>query len=250
MNNLRQAFPEKTEKERIKIARKFYFNFTDTFIETIKMISVSDSYVQKRVKGNWDVMNKYYESGRSVQLFLGHNFNWEWANLTAPQKVKYLFLVVYMPINSKIMDRLFYKLRSRSGSTLLPATKMREAFLPYRDLQYILTLVADQNPGNPAKAWWFDFLGKPAPFVKGPEKGAKAKNTVVVFAFIHKIRRGHYEIVFSVADEDPGALPEKALTQKFVRYLEDVIRQYPDMWLWSHRRWKHEWIPEYGEIIK
>lgn len=250
MDNLRQAFPEKTEKERIKIARKFYRNFTDTFIETIKMISASDSYIEKRVHGNWEVLNQYYESGRSLQIHLGHNFNWEWANLTAPKKVKYLFLVVYMPISSKIMDRLFYKLRSRSGSKLLSATKMREAFMPYRDLQYILTLAADQNPGNPSKAWWFDFLGRPAPFVKGPEKGARAKNTVVVFAFIHKPRRGYYEIVFSLAEENPVSLLEKELTKRFVRYLEDVIRQYPDMWLWSHRRWKHEWKPEYGEMVK
>lgn len=249
-NNLRQAFPGKSEKERNKIARKFYRNFTDTFIETIKMISTSDSFFQKKVKGNWEVLNQYYESGRSIQICLGHNFNWEWANLVAPKEVKYNFLVVYMPLSSKIMDRLFYKLRSRSGSILLPATKMRQSFLPYRDQQYILTLAADQRPGDPAKAWWFDFLGKPAPFVQGPEKGAKAKNTITVFAFIHKLRRGRYEIVFSVAEENPITLPEGGLTKKFVQYLEEVIQQYPDMWLWSHNRWKYDWKPEYGKIIQ
>jgi len=44
-------------------------------------------------------------------------------------------------------------------------------------------------------------------------------------------------------------MTEEKLTQKFAVYLEDVIKQYPDMWLWSHRRWKHEWKPEYGKII-
>lgn len=249
-DNLRQAFPDKTEKERIQIAKKFYKNFTDTFIETIKMISSSDSFIQRRVKGNWEVLDQFYESGRSIQICLGHNFNWEWANLVAPKEVKYLFLVVYMPLSSKIMDRLFYKLRSRSGSILLSATKMRQSILPYRDQQYILTLAADQRPGDPAKAWWFDFLGKPAPFVQGPEKGARTKNTIVVFAFIHKLQRGYYEIVFSVAEENPVSQPAGELTKKFVHYLEEVIRKYPDMWLWSHNRWKYDWKPEYGKIIQ
>lgn len=247
--NLRHAFPEKTVKERNRIARKFYRNFTDTFIETIKMISVSDSYIQKRFKGNWEVLNQYYDSGRSIQICLGHNFNWEWANTVVAQKVKYLFLAVYMPLSSKIMDRLFQKLRSRTGTVLLPATKMREAFLPYRDQQYILGLAADQSPGNPSNAWWFDFLGRPAGFVKGPEKGARTKNTIVVFAFIHKQKRGHYEFVFSVAEDKPLLLAETELTKRFVCYLENVIREYPDMWLWSHRRWKYSWKPEYGEVL-
>jgi KDO2-lipid IV(A) lauroyltransferase len=74
-------------------------------------------------------------------------------------------------------------------------------------------------------------------------------NAAVVFAFIHKIRRGYYQAVFTVAEEDPLASTEQEITGKFVRYLEDVIRTYPDMWLWSHRRWKWEWKKEYGEVM-
>lgn len=250
MNNLLQAFPEKTEKERKKIAKKFYHNLTDTFIETIKIISASEKFVLKRFSGNWEMVNQYQSSGRSIQIHLGHNFNWEWANIAGSEMLHFPFLVVYMPIGSKIFDRLFYKIRSRNKTILLAATKMRKEFLPYRKKRHLLILAADQNPGNPATSWWFPFLGKNAPFVKGPEKGAKANNSVVVFAFIHKSRRGHYEIVFSVAEENPASLPEGELTKKFVRYLEDVIRQYPDMWLWSHRRWKWDWKEEYGLIAQ
>ena len=71
-----------------------------------------------------------------------------------------------------------------------------------------------------------------------------------MFAFIHKPRRGSYEAVFKLATNDPASLTEQELTGKFVVYLEEGIRQYPDMWLWSHRRWKWEWKSEYGEIIK
>ena len=126
---------------------------------------------------------------------------------------------------------------------------MKEDFMPYRNMQYILGLAADQNPGEPASAWWLRFFGRPTPFVKGPAKNAILNNTAVVFGFIHKIKRGYYELVFSVAEKESANLTEKGLTLKFARYLEEVIRNYPDMWLWSHRRWKHSWKEEYGSVL-
>lgn len=249
LKNLLIAFPEKTEEERKQIARQFYHNLIDTFIESIKMITVSQRFLEKRFTGNWEVVNALQSSGRPVQVHLGHNFNWEWGNAVAAKKLLLPFLVVYMPISNKIFDRLFRKLRSRTGTRLLRATHMAEDFLPYRKSQYILGLAADQNPGHPAKAWWFQFFTKPAPFVKGPAKNAVVNNTEVVFAFIQKPKRGYYEVVFTPAGNSGGGWSEKELTQKFVRYLEVVIRKNPDMWLWTHRRWRHEWKPEYGEII-
>ena len=248
MNNLLIAFPEKTTKERIVIAKKFYHNLIDMFFETIKMISASDKFISKRVTANWEVVNAIYPGGKSVQVHLGHNFNWEWGNTVLVKKTPFKLLAVYMPIVNKVFERLFYKLRTRNGAIFLRATNMKEEFFPYRNTMYLLGLIADQNPGHPGNAWWFNFFGRPTPFLKGPAKAAIANNTAVVFAFIHKPRRGYYEAVFSLAEEDPATLTEEELTKKFVRYLEDVIRQYPDMWLWSHRRWKWEWKPEYGEI--
>lgn len=249
INNLLIAFPHKTEKERIAIAKKFYRNLIDMFIETIKMISVSDKFLAKRIKGNWEVVKNIYPTGRSVQVHLGHNFNWEWGNAVFVNETPFKLLAVYMPIANKIFERLFYKLRTRNGAIFLRATNMKEEFLTHQDTQYLLGLIADQNPGNPANAWWIHFFGRPTPFLKGPAKAAIANNTAVVFAFIHKPRRGYYEAVFTLVVENPASLTQEELTKKFVLYLEDVIKQYPESWLWSHRRWKWEWKPEYGEII-
>jgi len=247
MNNLLIAFPEKTEKERKAIAKKFYHNLIDMFVETIKMITVSDAFLEKRVTGNLGMIDKFYPSGKRVQVHVGHNFNWEWGNMVLAKLTIYKSLAVYMPLSSKIMERFFYKLRTRKGAIFLKATQMKQDFQPHANSQYLLALVADQNPGHPGNAWWVDFFGRPTPFVKGPAKAAIANNTVVIFAFIHKPRRGYYDVVLSLAAEDPRAFTEQELTKKFANYLEGVIRQYPDMWLWSHRRWKHEWKPEFAE---
>jgi len=240
MNNLKIAFPEKNESERKVIAKKFYKNLIDMFIESIKMVSASDKFIAKRFTGNWDVVNAIYPTGKSVQIHLGHNFNWEWGNNVFVTRTPYKFLAVYMPFANKIFEKLFYKLRTRSGAIFLSAVTMKESFLPYRSEQYLLGLIADQNPGHPGNAWWFNFFGRPTPFLKGPAKGAIANDTAVVFAFIHKPKRGYYEAVFSVAETNPTASTEQELTRKFVLYLENTIKQNPDMWLWSHRRWKHE----------
>ncbi len=250
MNNLKIAFPQKTEKERKRIAKKFYHNLVDTFIETIKMVSASREFILKRFTANWDLVNQYKSSGKNLQLHAGHNFNWEWGNAAGAVRLDFPFLVVYMPIANKVLNRLFIQLRSRHGSILLRATNMAEDFVPYRNIQYLLGLAADQNPGHPASAWWFNFFGKPTPFIKGPARGAANNRTVVIFGFIHKPKRGFYEALFSVAEENPQESTQQELTRKFVRYLEEVIRQYPDMWLWSHRRWKWEWKPEYGDPIE
>ena len=250
MNNLLIAFPEKTEKERKGIAKKFYHNLIDMFIETIKMLSISEKKLEKRFTANWDLVNNIYPTGKSVQFHVGHNFNWEWGNMVLTKNTVYKLLAVYMPFTSKITERLFYKLRTRNGAVFLRATYMKEDFLPYKDTQYVLGLVADQNPGHPGNAWWFNFFGKPTPFLKGPAKAAIANKTAVIFAFVHKPRRGYYEAIFTLGTEDAGTFTEQELTGKFVKYLEEVIRKYPDMWLWSHRRWKYEWKPEYGDIIE
>ncbi len=250
MKNLNIAFPDKTDKEKRAIAKKFYHNLVDTFIETIKLLSSSPAYIGKHFQGNWDEVNKHFASGRNVQVHLGHNFNWEWGNNMLGKEMVYKILMVYMPLANKAMDRLFLKIRSKTGVILLPATNMNKHFIPYRKTQYCMVLVADQNPGFATGATWVNFFSHPTPFLKGPARTAISNNNIVVFANIHKIKRGRYETSFTTIYENPATkIAPEELTVKFVRYLENVIRQYPDMWLWSHRRFKWEWNEEYGEVL-
>ena len=245
MDNLGHAFPEKTVAERTRIAKKFYRNFIDSFVEVIKLISASDSWVSRRFTMDVAVLDELYATGKACQMHLGHTFNWEWGQLALTPLTKYKILVVYMPISSKTMEKLFYRIRTRSGNVFLPASKMRESMADYLPTQYLLGLVADQAPGNMQTSYWIDFMGRPAPFASGPERGARQGQMPVVFASIDKPRRGYYHATVKLACQDAAALPEGELTWRYVRWLESVIRNRPDMWLWSHRRWKHAWKEEY-----
>jgi len=246
MANLQRAFPEKTEAQRIRIAKKFYHNFIDSFIEVVKLLSASQRFLKKRFTMDASVLQELHATGSSCQVHLGHTFNWEWGQLVLSGLTDYHILVVYQPISNKFFEKLFYRLRTRTGNAFLPASNMREAIQPYLQSQYLLALVADQNPGNVANAFWLDFFGGPTPFVSGPEKGARSSGLPVVFAYIEKPRRGYYHATLTLGSRDTASLPEGELTLNYVRFLEDVIRRNPDMWLWSHRRWKHKWKNEYA----
>lgn len=249
-SNLRQAFPDKTEEERKKVAKKFYRNFTDNFIEFIKLISASNAYILKHFYGDHSLPQTLFNEGKRCQILLAHNFNWEWACVATALRVKHVFIVVYMPIGSKIIDKIFIKIRSKTGGVMLPATNMRNAIIPYRNSIYMLVLVADQNPGNPANAYWLNFMNKPAPFVKAPESGARRGNVPVLFCKLIKERRGYYRIIFEMLEENPARLKPGELTKKYVDELEKFISEYPEDWLWSHRRWKWNWKEEYGKILE
>ncbi len=247
MKNLSIAFPEKTEQEKKAIIKKFYRNFTDTFLESFKLLSMKESSLRKRIQFDPAIFNELFATGKSCQVHLGHNFNWEWVNVRVTRELAYPFLVVYMPIGNKLIDRLFKYFREKTGSVLLPATDMKNAMIPYRNKQYMLALVADQNPGDPARGYWVKFFDRWTPFVTGPEKNARLHDIPVVFARFSKPKRGYYSIETKLATLHPAAMPEGELTLQYVRYLEEVIRKQPEVYLWSHNRWKWEFKEAYAK---
>lgn len=248
MKNLTIAFPGKTEEEKTRIAKKFYRNFTDTFIESIKFISASPSFFRRHFDADYSIVHEVYKLGRPVQVHVGHNFNWELVNLAAPPYLPDTVVGVYLPLKNKTFDRLFRYLRSRFGTQLVAATRMREEMLPYRGKQYLIGLVADQSPPGPDKSYWVKFFGKPTAFLKGPEDFARRNNFPVVFAHFTKSRRGHYHGHMQLCTTEPSSFAPGEITKMYAQYLQKVMTEQPEMWLWSHRRWKLEWKEEYGVV--
>lgn len=248
MQNLRNSFPEKTEKELKSIARKFYRNFMDNWIETIKLLSMSKKSLNKRVSGNFEVFHQLHKKNKSVQVNLGHFFNWEIMTLHTGINQPYIFLTVYLPQSSKIMTKLLLHLRSRWGNPQLPATDIARAILPWRRKQYLLALGADQSPANPEAGYWLYFMHQPAVFLKGTEKFARVQNITVVMMTTTRKKRGHYHFDYFLLAEDLKNLPDGELIRRYVKHVEENIRLQPELYLWSHKRWKHSWKPEYEKL--
>jgi KDO2-lipid IV(A) lauroyltransferase len=250
-HNLAIAFPNKTIQERNQIAKEFYQKFTDSFFETIKLISMSDASFNKRFTSNAEVLNDLYPTGQNVQIMAGHFFNWEFANWGAAKYGKYPFIGVYMPLSNRFFDRLILDMRKRYGSILIPATNFKNQFHHYAtNGKYAMALAADQNPGNPKSAFWIPFFGQLTPFVKGPEKGAKLNNTAQVFVHFYSTKRGHYHSHYELMTTVPNYFKDGQLTALFVKTLEDKIKQNPANYLWSHRRWRYTYdSATYGNLL-
>lgn len=246
--NLAIAFPERQAKERKKIEREFYTCFTDNWIEFIKLLSISKKELNKRFTGNYELLEALYATGQNVQLHLGHYFNWEYANVAYGMNVPYPFVVVYRPISSKIIDRIFYKVRTRFSSHLISAYQFRQQFVNYAKGRFALVLVADQKE-FPGKAYWTPFFGQLATFVKGPERTAKMNNSAVVLGLIKKVKRGYYTSKMELIATEPRNMPEGELTKRMVAFIEDAIREQPANYLWSHNRWKYTFNPEVHKVL-
>jgi len=244
MGNLLIAFPEKTEAQRTRIGKDFYHNFLDTFIETLKFISISDKDFTKRINGNYEVLIDLFKSGQSIQIHTGHFFNWEYLNWAVAKYTPYTFLGVYAPIGNKVFNDIILKMRRRYNGVLLSAYDFNNSFRQYSKSPYILGLAADQAP-HPTKGFWLPFFGKLAPFVTGPEKGAKINNTAIVMLHFYKVKRGYYQADFTLLTIDPASYQRGELTKIYVSFLEECIRKKPSNYLWSHRRWKHAYMDNY-----
>jgi len=249
LSNLRIAFPDKTDAERIVIAKQFYQNMIDTFVESIKFITLSKKQALQRSSANFEVLDQALSTGKPVFAFGCHQFNWEYVNILFPLHLKVPFIGVYMPIANRVLDRIFFDFRKRYGTVLVPATQFKNQREELLKGQYVLALAADQNPGHPANAYWLQFFGKPAPFVTGPAKGAIKADAIVVMAEMQRLKRGHYHFAMRILTESANSFEPAQLAALYRNELERVIRQVPANYLWSHRRWKYEWKAEYGELM-
>jgi KDO2-lipid IV(A) lauroyltransferase len=237
--NLRNSFPEKTVEERRVIERKFYRHLCDLIMETVKMFTISKKQLERRITGkDIHIAAEALDKGRSVIGAVGHYGNWEIANLRASYETPYPKIVVYKSLTNKVFDEAFRKMRSRFGAILVDMPNATRTMMEYRHKSAFNILVSDQTPVKGDMNYFTGFLNQPTAVFLGIEKIAKLLNAVVIFCDIRKIKRGHYECTFVPLIDEPKPTAPHEITEAHVRYLEKVIREQPEYWLWSHRRWK------------
>jgi KDO2-lipid IV(A) lauroyltransferase len=239
LDNLSHAFPEKTPEELRHIRKLFFKSFCDMWIETLKLLTISKKELQHRVSGNWEVFRDLNTEERNCYALLGHNFNWEWANVVCQYNCPQQFAGVYLPLENKAMDRLMRRIRQRSGAWLISMKAQKSGFARLRDTRYIVGLIADQNPSVVEVADWKPFLHREAPFFRGPEQLARRAKAAVVFAGIRRTGRGHYRINLERFVNDASTLEKGQILDAYVCFLERQVSAQPENYLWTHRRWKH-----------
>jgi Kdo2-lipid IVA lauroyltransferase/acyltransferase len=236
--NLKNSFPEKTEKELLKIEKDFFHYIVDFFLEMFKSVTISQNQLKKRFSiENDEILEKLLKENKNIIVTAGHYGNHELANLALSFLIKHKVKGVYKPLSNEYFEKFFLDFRTRFGTQMI---KMRDAsteIAKVENFNYAFFLVNDQSP-PPERSYWTTFLNQETGFFTGHERFAKQYNMPVVYMCINKIGRGRYRIRVDLLTENPNLLADGEIIELHARKLENDIKSNPSIWFWSHKRWK------------
>ncbi len=241
VNNLKNSFPEKANNELRQIMNLFYHHFCDLMLESIKVPGMKEKDFDERLEiENAEVLNQYYNEGKSVIVLTMHYNNWEWGTHLS-KYLKHKILAVYKPLHNKEFDKYMIKTRTTKGVEMIKNNQiLRRILRAEKDKEpVIIWLASDQTPPVFHSAWYI-FLNQEAMFYPGPASISKQFNLPVVFQWVEKKGRGKYKSVIEPLIDNPAEFSETDIIKTYIRNMEEVINQRPEFYLWSHKRWKHK----------
>ncbi len=240
--NLRNSFPDKSEKEIKHIQLNYYRYLCDLGLETLKTLTISREKSLKHcylTPETVDLFNRYYTENKSVIIVLGHLGNWEWAGNAFSLQCKHQLYVIYHPFTNPLFDKLIIKTRTRFGTQLIPMKDTFRQMTKNKTVCSATAFIADQTP-SPENAHWTTFLNQETAVFKGTELMANRFNYPVIFIQVERVRRGYYAVKAEAQTEHPADTARGYISEWHTQVLEKCINLKPETWLWSHRRWKHK----------
>lgn len=241
--NLTESFPGKSEEELRAIEKKFYRFFADNLLESCKMATISQEEIRRRMKFNHvEEFNAVLREGTSVSLYLGHFGNWEWCSSVPLHFIDGVTSAqIYHQLRNEAMDRLILHNRERMGATCVEMRKTARYINEQTKAHKICVtgFIADQSPRKRDARYFLPFLNHQVPVLVGTEKITKHYGFAAWFVRVKRVKRGFYEADLVQMHENPKSLPDFELTAIYFRMLEEVINEQPELYLWTHRRFKH-----------
>lgn len=239
--NLQNAFPKKSKNEIKSYLKDFYLNFSDILLETLKGLGITKKQILKRYKFvNADLLDEDFDNNQSIIILASHHTNWEWAVLSVNLWLKHQVVGIYKPLKNKTVNAFFNHHRQKWGLELVSMARTARAFVKKRNTPAAYVFIADQTPSDIRNAHWVDFLNQETAFHHGMDKIARKTNYPVYLADIKRVKRGFYEVTFSLLCQEPSKTKDEQITRLYAKALEKIIQDDPPNWLWSHRRWKRK----------
>ncbi|MEY8021760.1 lysophospholipid acyltransferase family protein [Muriicola sp. SD30] len=239
--NLRLALPELSAEERRQVEKKFYRHLCDLLLEMVKTMDLSKKEVAKRYQILNPELIQNLEKERSVLVLCTHYANWEW-NTSINNVVTSSGFAIYQKIGNKYFDRLIKKIRAKWNTDPIEQknTVKRMYENERKGIRGVYGIVNDQSPMMSRAQYWSPFMGITVPIFVGAESLAKKLDLATVFLKVTKVKRGYYQAEFIPINDKGSTAGEHEITEKFLRLSEQQIREQPEYYLWTHRRWKHK----------
>ncbi len=243
--NLRNSFPEKDERELAVIRRRFYRTLAEIFVDTINLAGLTSEKGRSLLTVKGLEEQKERVGGRDWIAMTAHFGCWEYCSFWGLYDPTQIVVAVYHPLRSRIVEAFYQRLRNGDYATTVAMKESLRFYLRNRaggigGRNLVMGLIADQNPPRRPDSRWFRFLNQDTIFFDGGEKLALRCQLPVYFVKMERLRRGRYEMSFELIYDGKEEVAEYEITQRYVRMLEAEIRRRPELWMWSHRRWKHK----------
>lgn len=240
--NLRLAFPDSSDAARAQIRRDFYHRFCDTIVETVYGYRCSDEEMKKRVVfDNMEEVNRLVDQAGGGIFMLAHFGNWEWmASVQQWVSPGVTEMNVYRRLKNKGMDRTMLAIRSKRGGVCVEKQRILREMIRYRAEHKPVTvgLLSDQKPRPEVTRTWLIFLNQETGFLDGGEVLGTKFGFPVFYLYITRTRRGYYHARMVTLAENPKQMQPGEITTAYAHLLEQNIIAQPDLWLWTHNRWK------------
>lgn len=243
-NNLKSAFPEKSEDERKQIEKESYQWFCDVILESVKAFKMTVDDLNERMQyENMELMRDYITKGKSIYMDMAHTGSWEWVpNIYLTHFPDIVGAELYRHVKNPYIDAFLLKGRQRFETKVIPKDK---ALFPLARLTrdgkiFAIGLLADQTPSRSNLHFWTDFLHHDTAFLQGPERLAKFTKSAVIYLDFRRVKRGYYVCKFVDVTGDASLEPDGEVTKHYANLLEQTIRRQPALWFWTHRRWKYD----------
>ncbi|GAB3530763.1 lysophospholipid acyltransferase family protein [Pontibacter brevis] len=243
--NLRSAFPEKSEQEIQQIAKDFYKQLADVVVETLKLSSMQVEEMRRRITfTNQHLLDDLVKQGTPVITMGSHAANWEWVLPAGAMRFDFPTNGIYKSLNNPFFEAYMLHTRSQMGARLIEMKETSRDFVRNRKVPRVVAMLSDQTPLRSEIQYWTTFLNQDTPFYVGAEKLSNMFGYPVLYLDVKRTRRGHYTLTFEVITDgrqaNPATEDQYPITSLFAKKLEATIRRSPADYLWTHKRWKHK----------
>lgn len=240
MTNLRNSFPERDERELRRICALNYRNLAEQIVNIVSQSGASDEQLCRRIRFN-NADEVLREVGDRNAIFMtAHLGSWESGSTMSLISRDHTFVAVYHKIENPVFDELMRRIRQHTNVKLVTMKRLIRYFIDHRHTRpVIMGLISDQNPTYRLNFHWYRFLNQWTVFYNGAEMLARKYDLPVYYFSPHRIKAGVYEGELIKIYDGEEQVDRFVITERYIRLLEKDIIAAPEMWLWSHRRWKY-----------
>ena len=239
---LARCLPELEPAARSRIEAGAYQHLGQVAAEFLGQRFLDRDSLAARMRLEQDAPLRACLAGQGRVLILSaHHANWEWQLQRLATGFGQHLTAAYKPTRRAWVDDWLRRIREQFGCRMVKSQDLVPHLLAQRGQVRLLAMLADQSPAAVSEQQsWLEYFGQPTSFHSGPGWiGAKLGFTVV-FAAMHRERRGHYAVRFvELAAAGSRKEPEQILAA-YVHALEQHVREYPAEYLWVYNRWKRE----------